>query len=668
MKTRKIISLLLAVMMIVAVIPAGIISISAAEEAVTFDSGSWDTSTGGAYSVKVGDGTYLAVPINNASFDGYNGTKVDMPWRFSATSTNKADLSKGFTLTFDAKLISKHGAAQAWGVYELYENFFRVDIGDTITFRFANCSDTFYLKVGSTEVNKVMTSHGGDDVYKNTAANAAELNGSYIIKYDGSKVTVTINNVEILSAPVSDSVALAEDLAKASIGFSTLLNHDKNSTSVDLDDVFGKGVDGNAKGWAKVVQNIALTRTVDGEGGHICRYDWTNAVSNNDATCTQNGTEYAECTCGETRTREDDDSALGHSYVANEEGTTKTCSVCGKTIVINVILDENSWIIENEQPNKSAWSTADGKNFTTTVYYHSYYGNSTMPITQPSTATSAVEYDLSGGFKFTYTANIANNGDNGNRVANGDNRYVAFGDAIKFNVHMANGKYILTAGGKDYTLDISEDRFNKANTTFSIVYKNGKVSVYSEALGGIVTFSDGTTEVAVDAAALEGAKVVLYKGWGLHTAEAGTTPETVDVYTNISFETIPAPVAPVYEGVQEGMVDDVFSVRFVGTVKDLNYSEVGFEITAMDGAKYWTKSTNTVYSKLIGNTGTGIVEYTKENLSGEYIYALTIKGVPKTGTVTFNVKTYGIVDGVKVVGKTYAVTYTNGVYDNTVAA
>ncbi len=705
MKTKKIISLLLAVMMIVAVIPAGIISVSAVEEAVTFDSSSWTTSTG-AYSVKVGDGTYLAAPVRLPSYTGYDGTKVAMPWRFSATSTNKADLSEGFTLTFDAKLISEHGAAQAWNDAVLYQNFFRVDIGDTITFRFANNEDTFYLKVGSTEVSKVMTSHGGSDVYKNTAANAAELNGSYIIQYDGSKVTVTINNVEILSAPVSDSAALAEDLAEASIGFSTLSNLENNSTSVELEDVFDKNVDGNANGWAKVVQNIVLTRTVDGEGEHICRYDWTNAVSNNDATCTQNGTEYAECTCGETRTREDDDSALGHefenvegettnaacntsgtqlqdcircdettivevddatghSYVANEDGTTKTCSVCGKTIVINVILDENSWIIENEQPDKSTWSTADGKNFTTTVYYHSWYGNSTMPISQPSTATSAVEYDLSGGFKFTYTANIANNGD---KVTYGDHRYVAFGDAIKFNVNMSNGKYILTAGGKDYTLDISEDRFNKANTTFSIVYKNGKVSVYSEALGGIVTFSDGTTEVAVDAAALEGAKVVLYKGWGLHTAEAGTTPATVDVYTNISFETIPAPVAPVYEGVQEGTVDDVFSVRFVATVKNLNYSEVGFKITAMDGAKSWTKSTNTVYSKLIGNTDTGIVEYTKENLSGEYIYALTIQGVPTEGTVTFNVTTYGIVDGVEVEGTTYAVTYTDGEYVDTVVA
>ena len=106
----------------------------------------------------------------------------------------------------------------------------------------------------------------------------------------------------------------------------------------------------------------------------------------------------------------------------------------------------------------------------------------------------------------------------------------------------------------------------------------------------------------------------------------------------------------------------MFSVRFVGTVKDLNYSEIGFKITAMDGAKSWTKGTNVVYSKLIGSTDTGVVEYTSENLNGQYIYALTIQGVPTEGTVTFNVTTYGIVDGVELEGEKYILTYTDGVF------
>ena len=191
------------------------------------------------------------------------------------------------------------------------------------------------------------------------------------------------------------------------------------------------------------------------------------------------------------------------------------------------------------------------------------------------------------------------------------------------------------------------------------------MTVSADAFDGVITFDGGVSSVEVDSALLEEVQVVIYKAWVFHTVAEG---ETVDAISIVKFETIPAPVAPVYEGVQEGMVDDVFSVRFVGTVKDLNYSEIGFKITAMDGAKSWTKSTNTVYSKLIGNTDTGIVEYTKENLSGEYIYALTIQGVPTEGTVTFNVTAYGIVDGVEVVGTTYAVTYTDGVYVDTVVA
>ncbi|MBQ1956486.1 MAG: hypothetical protein II365_01800, partial [Clostridia bacterium] len=82
--------------------------------------------------------------------------------------------------------------------------------------------------------------------------------------------------------------------------------------------------------------------------------------------------------------------------------------------------------------------------------------------------------------------------------------------------------------------------------------------------------------------------------------------------------------------------------------------------------KSWTQETTTVYSSLIGNTDTGVKIYDKTNLHGQYIYALTIKGVPTTGTVTFNVTAYGIVDGKEVTDTTFAVTYTDGLYVKTV--
>ena len=249
---------------------------------------------------------------------------------------------------------------------------------------------------------------------------------------------------------------------------------------------------------------------------------------------------------------------------------------------------------------------------------------------------------------------------------------------IKFEIDDMTDSYILTVNGKSTTVEMpskgskntelfTAENAPDYNKSYTIEYKNGYVVVYGNG-----------EEIArcalADASILEKAKVTI------RTREESTADMTaytteyddgigrVAVFSNVKLETIPAPVAPVYEGVQEGMVDDVFSVRFVGTVKDLNYSKVGFKITAMDGEKpkSWTQETTTVYSSLIGNTATGVEIYDETNLHGQYIYALTIKGVPTTGTVTFNVKTYGIVDGVEVVGKTYAVTYTDGRYVDTV--
>lgn len=62
---------------------------------------------------------------------------------------------------------------------------------------------------------------------------------------------------------------------------------------------------------------------------------FTNYVSNNDATCTEDGTKTAQCDhgCGATDTIADPGSALGHDYVATTEDgvTTYTCSRCGDT-------------------------------------------------------------------------------------------------------------------------------------------------------------------------------------------------------------------------------------------------------------------------------------------------------------------------------------------------
>ncbi len=69
--------------------------------------------------------------------------------------------------------------------------------------------------------------------------------------------------------------------------------------------------------------------TTDGEAlGH----SFTNYVSNNDATCTEDGTKTAKCDrCDETDTVTDVGSAKGHDYADATCTAPKTCQVCGAT-------------------------------------------------------------------------------------------------------------------------------------------------------------------------------------------------------------------------------------------------------------------------------------------------------------------------------------------------
>ncbi len=96
---------------------------------------------------------------------------------------------------------------------------------------------------------------------------------------------------------------------------------------------------------------------------------YENYTSNNDATCTANGTETGTCACGATDTREVADSKLDHTYVdytSNNDATctadgtkTGTCS-CGAT---DTIVDEGSMLahtFENYTSNDDATCTADG--------------------------------------------------------------------------------------------------------------------------------------------------------------------------------------------------------------------------------------------------------------------------------------------------------------------
>ena len=665
MMTKRIVSLLLAVMMIVAVIPAGIIAISAEDTtytAVELTPDSWlcetdPNSNKSKEPMITEDGANFYYP------DPRTSSEIGSSDEGYITSVKDYIFADGFKFTFDANVC--RAGCDTWGC-----DAFTLSFGSSLTF------------VAGAEKGFIITANGKEYKYKlnmslrGNKAPASEdeankLNTTYTIEYKDGKVTLTTGSLGTIDFG-EDIVIDAVDFAAGKIQFWKCWTYTKaNITNAEQLAASDYKVD------FLIFSNVALSMP----GEHIHTYG--EYVSNNDATCAKDATKTATCTvegCGQTNTVIIPNSALGHSFEENGNGT-KTCSVCGITLAA-VEFTPDSWLCETDpDSNKSRMPmvTVDGANF--------YYTDPRVPgdsrgaeigSSDEGFITSVDDYIFADGFKFTFDANVCRAGCKSWGVTLFT---ISFGTAVKLKVDIDTG-YNLTVNGTTYTKNpwvpcsdnwapLTEANANLINGTYTIEYMDGKVTVKLN--GEAIDFGQ---DILVDAEDFAEGKIELYKGW-TWTKVAKDSYDPADyatdflIFSDVAFEKVTAPVAPVYEGVQEGTVDDVFSVRFVGTVDSLNYSEVGFEITAtMDGAKAnsWTKSTNTVYSKLIGNTDTGIVEYTKENLSGEYIYALTIQGVPTEGTVTFNVTTYGIVDGVEVVGETYAVTYTDGVYVNTVAA
>ena len=130
-------------------------------------------------------------------------------------------------------------------------------------------------------------------------------------------------------------------------------------------------------------------------------------------------------------------------------------------------------------------------------------------------------------------------------------------------------------------------------------------------------------------------------------------------------------------GVQTSEVDteqSKFNVRFVGSIDSLNYHEVGFEITANGGnaEKAWDKAATCVYDTLLGKKtdeeATLYTEYTAANIRGMNgkLYALSIEGVPATGTVTFVITPYSIATegDDRTYGTAYTVVFVDGVFSS----
>ncbi len=83
-------------------------------------------------------------------------------------------------------------------------------------------------------------------------------------------------------------------------------------------------------------------------------HSYSEYVYNDDATCTENGTETATCVCGQTNDRAKEDTALGHDWADATCLVPKTCNRCGAT---EGGLGEHSYAIVSQCP---ATCNADG--------------------------------------------------------------------------------------------------------------------------------------------------------------------------------------------------------------------------------------------------------------------------------------------------------------------
>ncbi len=120
--------------------------------------------------------------------------------------------------------------------------------------------------------------------------------------------------------------------------------------------------------------------------------------------------------------------------------------------------------------------------------------------------------------------------------------------------------------------------------------------------------------------------------------------------------------------------DNTYAVRFVGTIDSLAYSNAGFRVVASapDGTvlKSWTLDTCTALKSIVGMTENGTVDYTAQELGGNYLIALTVTGIPKTeaANVIFQVQAFTTsVDGEYVYNSTIGTCTATVAADGTVS-
>ena len=120
-----------------------------------------------------------------------------------------------------------------------------------------------------------------------------------------------------------------------------------------------------------------------------------------------------------------------------------------------------------------------------------------------------------------------------------------------------------------------------------------------------------------------------------------------------------------FRGVQNTEVQDgSFNLRFIGTVDSLQYSALGYDLSctwAGCSKPVAEFTTDTVYKTITATENGMTKQYTAEGFSAEYIWAVTVAGIPATGDMTFTVKPFSCdPEGNKTTIGAYTLVYRDG--------
>lgn len=120
------------------------------------------------------------------------------------------------------------------------------------------------------------------------------------------------------------------------------------------------------------------------------------------------------------------------------------------------------------------------------------------------------------------------------------------------------------------------------------------------------------------------------------------------------------------EALQVGAVrDGKVVLRFVGSGMQADFNRLGFEVTATVGeeARTFGYKTRIGVRKLTGTAlDSTLTEMTAESVGAAYLFGYTLTDVPATGTVTFTVRPYSLLDDGSVrYGATVTYTLENGI-------